>query len=415
MSSTADAGTTLAAKPYMGWTTYYGIGGQFNEHTILSVATRLRSDGLQAAGYDTVWLDWGWAGARRRHGQIVVNPYQWPHGMAWLTSTLHAEGFDVGIYTDAGKSGCNGNGVGSLGHYQQDMDQFAAWGFDAVKVDFCGAVQQGVSVVPRSDAFHADAASSTRSGCADMAAGDTRALPGTAHRTGEQLDPETQYREVAQAIGHTNRPMLLAVANLWQPSEVAPGYPTMQRSAFDNYRWAPQFATSWRTDTDIGFPGCIKWPWVLRNLAADNAHPTVAGPGHWNDPDALAAGVGLTHAQARSQLTMWSMLAAPLMLGGNPLTMSARTVRMLENPRIIAVDQDGRGVQGREVAPHVWVKPLEHGEAIAFFNAGNRPLTLAWRVSGRACNVWTGTCRPVRKMLRARVPGSTAEAWVVTG
>ncbi len=86
-----------------------------------------------------MWLDFGWAsGARDSDGNLIVDNTQWPDGMAGLTTWLHQHGLEAGIYTDAGVSGCSGQGVGSLGHYQQDADQFAAWGFDAVKVDFCG-------------------------------------------------------------------------------------------------------------------------------------------------------------------------------------------------------------------------------------------------------------------------------------
>src|SRR5947209_3969595 len=129
----------------MGWNTYYGVGGGFNESTIKSVASSLTSSGLAQAGYKIVWLDFGWAsGARDSNGNLTVDSTQWPDGMTGLTSWLHAQGLQAGIYTDAGSSGCGGQGVGSYNHYQQDANQFAAWGFDAVKVDFCGALEQGL-------------------------------------------------------------------------------------------------------------------------------------------------------------------------------------------------------------------------------------------------------------------------------
>ncbi|MBV9805177.1 MAG: glycoside hydrolase family 27 protein [Solirubrobacterales bacterium] len=396
----------LAATPYMGWSTYYG-GGQLSEPAILATASRMRDDGLQKAGYKLVWLDWGWAGARRSKGRIIVNRYQWPHGMKYLTDRLHAEGFKAGIYTDTGRSGCNGNGIGSLGHYRADMRQFAAWGFDAVKVDDCGGVQQGVRVT------FGQHATPTGATCAHLDRGDTRALPGHAHHTGPILTPSTQYRQVAQAIRASGRPMILSVANLWDPGEVAHNYPTYANSAYSNYTWASRFAASWRTDTDIGFAGCIRWPWVLRNFRADTTHPAAARPGHWNDPDDLAAGVGLNFTEARAQTLMWSMLAAPLMLGGNPLTMSARALRMLENPRVIAVDQDPRGIQARQISPYVWSKPLVNGRAVAFFNTTTRPLALSTSAHGTACNVWTGRCRQARQTLSARVAPNTAIAWTI--
>src|SRR5205807_7392387 len=126
----ANAQLAPTPTPYMGWNTYYGVGGGFNESTIKSVASSLTSSGLAQAGYKIVWLDFGWAsGARDSNGNLIVDSSQWPDGMAGLTSWLHQHGLEAGIYTDAGSSGCSGQGVGSRGHYQQDADAFAAWGF----------------------------------------------------------------------------------------------------------------------------------------------------------------------------------------------------------------------------------------------------------------------------------------------
>ncbi len=134
----------LAPTPYMGWDTYFTFGGHFDEAAVLEQASQLLTRGLAKAGYRYVWLDAGWwQGARDSSGAIAVSSAQWPHGMAWLARTLHAAGFRAGIYTDAGSSGCGGP-TGSYGHYQQDVNTFAAWGFDAVKVDFCGGVRLGL-------------------------------------------------------------------------------------------------------------------------------------------------------------------------------------------------------------------------------------------------------------------------------
>ena len=105
------------------------------EAKVLQQASELVSLGLERRGYRYVWLDVGWwHGTRATGGEITVDERQWPHGLAWLTHTLHASGFLVGLYTDAGPDGCGGGGEGSYGHYQQDANTFAAWGFDAVKV-----------------------------------------------------------------------------------------------------------------------------------------------------------------------------------------------------------------------------------------------------------------------------------------
>lgn len=362
----------------MGWNTYYGVGGIFDERTILSVAHALIDRGLAQAGYRIVWLDFGWAaGARDSRGELIVSPQQWPHGLRWLTAWLHRRHLLAGIYTDAGASGCYGEGVGSLGHYQQDANAFAAWGFDAVKVDFCGAGQEG-------------------------------------------LKPRPAYNRFAQALkqSSSHRRMLLNVDNFWVPGQIDGTRPSYADSAYANYSWAPRIAQSWRTDTDIGFTGSIHFKNVLRNLDHDAAHPRVARPGHWNDPDYLGPELGMARAQAQAQLSMWAIVAAPLILGSDPRALSPATIAMLENPRVIAIDQDPLGIQGIPVqqgrAGQVWSKRLVGGQrAVALFNRGSAPLritTSARRVGlplarkYRLQDLWAHTTKTTDGAIGAVVP-----------
>ena len=325
----------------MGWNPYYANLGSSNEAAFESVANSLIATGLQRAGYRIFWLDYGWAsGARDGKGALVVSASQWPHGMSGFTAWLHGYGFLAGIYTDAGRSGCDGEGVGSYGHYQQDADTFAAWGFDAAKIDFCGAGQEG-------------------------------------------LDPRTLYPEFATALANnaSGRPMVVNVDNFWTPGQIDGAHPSLANSSWDNYQWAPQIAQSWRTDTDVGFQGSIVFSNVLRNLDHDAAHPEVASPGHWNDPDYLGPALGMTDTEARSQFSMWAMLAAPLILGSDPRTLSAATLDMLENPNVIAIDQDAGDAQATLVQQigdaQVWAKPLADGDsAVALFNRGTTPVQI---------------------------------------
>jgi hypothetical protein len=366
------ARAVLAPTPYMGWNTYYGVGGVFNEGTITSVADTLVSDGLAKAGYRIVWLDYGWAtGARDGEGNLIVDSSQWPHGLAWLTAYLHARGLLAGIYTDAGTSGCNEQGVGSLGHYQQDADAFAAWGFDAVKVDFCGAGQAGLS-------------------------------------------PESEYAQFAAALANnsSHRPLLLNVCNFWEPGQIDGAHPSFADSAFGNYQWAAQIAQSWRTDTDVGgHPGSgIRWVNVLRNLHSDAAHPQAAGPGHWNDPDYLGPELGMTPAEAHAQFSMWAILAAPLILASDPRALSPASITMLKNPSVIAIDQDPLGIQGRVVRTvgrgQVWVKALDGGDrAMALLNRGSKPVRLV-STAGAAGLAPAGTYR-MNDLWSARTAFST--------
>jgi Alpha galactosidase A/Alpha galactosidase C-terminal beta sandwich domain len=384
------ARAVLAPTPYMGWNTYYGVGGVFNEQTITSVANTLLSHGLARAGYRIVWLDFGWApGARDGQGNLVVDPTQWPHGLSWLTAYLHQHRLLAGIYTDAGASGCNGQGVGSLGHYQQDADAFAAWGFDAVKVDFCGAGQAGLS-------------------------------------------PQSLYTQFALALAHnaSHRPLLLNVDNFAEPGQVDGTSPSFADSAFGNYQWAPRIAQSWRTDTDVGGQrgSGIQWVDVLRNLDSDAVHPEAAGPGHWNDPDYLGPELGMTPAEAQAQFSMWAVLAAPLILGSDPRALSPASVAMLKNPSVIAIDQDSLGVQGRVVQTagpgQVWAKRLVGGDrAFALLNRGSEPVQLTGtaRTVGlapagtyRVVDLWAGRTTLSTGAFGATVAGDSASLYRIT-
>jgi hypothetical protein len=382
-SGGATAAGVLAPTPYMGWDTYFTFGGYYDEAAVLEQASQMQTRGLQRAGYDYVWLDVGWwQGARAANGEIAVNPKQWPHGMAWLARTLHAAGFKVGLYTDAGAVGCGGAGQGSYGHYQQDVNTFAAWGFDAVKVDFCGGVRLG-------------------------------------------LQPAAAYAAFHEAIVHnaSHRPMLLSICDFLQPGQFAAEDPAFENSAFTSYTFGPSSGNSWRTDTDVGTPGNVPFANVLRNLDADATQPQAAGPGHWNDPDYLGPDQGMTVAQFRTQFSMWAMLAAPLMVSADLISIGSPSEAVLANREAIAIDQDPAGQQARLLTSsgegQVWVKPLSDGSrAVALLNRGSATLRIATTAAavgmGAASsyavrNVWSGSLADIGKSasIAANVPGDS--------
>jgi len=370
----------VAPTPYMGWDTYFAIANGFNEASILQQASLLKSTGLEADGYRLIWLDAGWwQGQRDAGGNVAPSATQWPHGIAWLASTLHANGFKLGVYTDGGPTGCGTKG-GSYGHYQQDINTFAAWGVDAVKVDWCGGVANS-------------------------------------------LDPATQYTQLHQAIldNSSHRPMILNVCNYLQPGQKTSGVPSFSQSAFVSHTFGSQVATSWRTDTDVGAPGSVSFNAVLRNMDADATSPLSAGPGHWNDPDYLGPDQGMNAAQFQTQFSMWAMLAAPLMISDNMLTISRASLAAVSNKQVIAIDQDPAGIQGTLVSwsanGEVWRKPLvDGGYAVALLNVGTTPMTISTTASAvgltaahsyTVTNVWTNHHSTSAGNLGAQVPGDS--------
>ena len=375
----AHEAALLASTPYMGWDTYFALGGRYSEATVLREASELLTLGLARRGYRYVWLDVGWwQGARRADGHIEVSSAQWPHGLAWLTHTLHDAGLKVGLYTDAGANGCGGARQGSYGHYQQDANTFAQLGFDAVKVDFCGGEE-----------LH--------------------------------LNPRSAYTVFHQAIvsNSAHRLMLLSICNFLQPGEYAEGEPPLGESVFSSYSFGPSVGNSWRTDTDVGFPGAVYFESVLRNMDADAADPQAAGPGHWNDPDYLAPDQGMSAVQFRTQLSMWAMLAAPLMISDDLTRISPASLQAVQNTEVIGIDQDPAGLQGTLLSAagngQVWVKPLHDGSrAIALLNrgsaavrlsAGAREAGLPSAASYTVHNVWTHTTYRTSSQIAALVPG----------
>jgi alpha-galactosidase len=377
----------------MGVDTWYAVGTQVNESVVTSMANTMVTNGLVAAGYNILWLDSGWwGGARDAAGNIVVSPTQWPHGLVWLTAYLHARGIRAGIYTDAGNTGCTIPGAGSYGHYQADVDQFAAWGFDAVKVDFCGGKRIG-------------------------------------------LDPAGAYRAFGAAIqaDSPHRPMLFNICDGFVPDRFGPGNPPYANSAYGAYAFDPA-ATSWRTSADIGGPGSVSFSSMLSNLDWDSMHPYAAGPGHWNDPDYLVPEEGMTPTQSQAQFSMWAMVAAPLMLSDDIRTMQFPTLQMVTNPRVIAIDQDRLGIQGwlasRSGNLDVWVKPLANGDrAVALLNRGLAPLPASvsasalgfvlkprtgFRTLYTVVNVWTQAAYIVKSGIRTTVPGESASLFRVS-
>ncbi|MBQ1091910.1 NPCBM/NEW2 domain-containing protein [Streptomyces sp. B93] len=330
----------LSPTPYMGWNTYYALGGDPTDAEVRSIADFLVTSGLRDAGYEYVWIDGNWAAPTPRSsaGDLVANPEQFPDGLKPLVDYIHAKGLKAGIYTDAGPYIPGKCGLGSHGYYQRDADQFAAWEFDAVKVDYlCGIAAD--------------------------------------------LDPKTVYTEFAQALRNNagGRPMLFNLCNPVTSPDWG-DYPQEQQSTY-SWSYAPAIAQSWRTYTDVGFVGEIKFKDVLRNYDANARHPEVAGPGHFNDPDYLGPELGMSDEEFRTQMTLWSVAAAPLVIGSDVRALSRTSLGILADRDVLAINQDTAGVQAVRVGPagttETWVKRLADGDrAVVLLNRGDSPATL---------------------------------------
>jgi alpha-galactosidase len=353
VATPAAAHERAAETPYMGWNTYYGLGGDPTEAEVKSVTDFMVSHGLRDAGYTIVWIDGNWAAPTPRNaaGALVADPARFPSGLAALTRYIHARGMRAGIYTDAGPYIEGQCGLGSYGHYRDDVDQFARWGFDALKADWlCG-------------------------------------------RAGG-IDPETTFRQLAAAVQKSPRHLLLNVCNPVSSDWGGGPYPPEALSTW-SYTYAPQIADSWRTYTDVGVGDPTpqwQYQWVLRNMDVNAYHPAATSPGHYNDPDYLlpmrplpGGGTELTFDESKTQMGMWALMAAPLIIGSDPRTLPSEMISALTNPELIAVDQDPLSRQGVKVADptattQVWSKTLSGSgqRAVALLNRGDTaaPITV---------------------------------------
>jgi alpha-galactosidase len=371
----------LSPTPYQGWNTYFGLGGNFTEQSVREVADALVSRGLARAGYDIVWLDGGWQDPEPRTpaGDLRADRTRFPNGLKPLVDYIHAKGLRAGIYTDVGPYIPGRCGLGSGGgYYQRDADRFAAWEFDAVKVDFlCGIAAD--------------------------------------------LDPKTAYTEFARALRNnaSGRPMIFNLCNPVTSPDWG-DYPEEQQSTY-SWTYAPEIAQSWRTYTDVGFVGDIKFTDVLRNYDANARHPEVAGPGRYNDPDYLAPQLGMTDEEFRTQMTLWSVAAAPLVIGSDVRTLSATSVGILTDPDVLAINQDPAVVQAVRVGPagttETWVKRLANGDrAVVLLNRGDTPRILTTTASAVGLsgdrftlrNAWTDAVTESAGTISAAVPGHGA-------
>lgn len=302
--STSQIGVT---PPPLGWASWNSFASSIDYNTIKAQTDALVSSGMAAAGYTYVNLDDGWwQGARDADGNIVVDENLWPGGMKAMADYIHSKGLKAGIYTDAGKQGCGyyypttrpaAPNTGMEGHYQQDLETFQRWGFDYVKIDFCGGREQG-------------------------------------------LDQEATYKAIAAAhdaaSAVTGRRLVLSVCE-WGTGLT--------------WNWATGTGDLWRTSNDIIFWG--QTPDTAKMLTNfDQAiHPAAQHTGYYNDPDMLMVGMnGLSAAQNRLHMSLWALSGAPMLAGNNLATMSTTTRDILTQPEVLAVDQDARGLQGVKVA-----------------------------------------------------------------
>ena len=319
----------LAKIPPMGWNSWNKFACNVNEDLIKKMADALISTGMRDAGYKYVVIDDCWQVDRDIQGNIVPDSKRFPSGMKALADYIHAKGLKFGLYSDAGTLTCQKR-PGSRGYEFQDARQYAAWGVDYLKYDWCSTSTQ---------------------------------------------NQQASYSIMRDALVKSKHPIVFSLCE-WGSSKP--------------WLWARDVGNLWRTTGDIQDCWDCKREWggmgFVHILDLQDGLEAYAGPGHWNDPDMLEVGNGgMTTTEYRSHFSLWCILAAPLMAGNDIRGMSREIAEILTNKEVIAVDQDQQGLQGRRVwrerDVEVWAKQLADGSrAVALLNRGadESEITVKW-------------------------------------
>ena len=319
----ADNG--LARTPPMGWNSWNKFAGKVDDAAVRGMADAMAANGMKEAGYQYINIDDTWEAGRDEHGNITTNK-KFPN-MKGLADYVHSKGLKIGIYSSPGPNTCAGY-EGSFGHEEQDAKTYAAWGIDYLKYDWCGA---------------------------------------------RNLYSDDEMRAVYQVMGDallkSGRPIL---------------YSLCQYGRADVWKWGADVGgNAWRTTGDIRdtWDSMTKIGFVQDELAA------WAAPGHWNDPDMLEIGNGgMNDDEYRTHMSLWAILAAPLLAGNDLREMKPTILEILTNREVIAINQDKAGKQGRRVSKsgeqEVWTRVLaDGGIAIGMFNRGNAPTQMSVKLT----------------------------------
>ena len=406
IAQTGPASAVPVPLPPMGWSSWNSFSNAVDSQIIMDQAKAMVTAGMHKAGYQYINIDEGWwLGKRNADGTFIVDEKAWPAlkqgeragDMANIVRFIHGLGLKAGIYTDAGSNGCSMfpdlgpvyMNVGSEGYYEQDFEQFARWGFDYVKVDWCG--------------------------------GDK-----------ENLDPAVQYAEIGRAIARaekiTGHSLYFSICNWGKNSP---------------WTWAPHVggvaADIWRTSGDIVDPIVASGKNSARKASFDKMlgnfdqgiHPEAQHTGFYNDPDMMVVGMpGFSDTQDRAHFSLWAMSGAPLLVGADLTKLSPETLATLTNPAVLAIDQDALGLQAVKVSEpekglQVWAKPLSANgtRAVLLLNRTGTSANVTVSLkelglgdSAMAKDLWSGKdLGAVQGSYASQVPPSDTVLLLITG
>lgn len=382
----------LAPTPPMGFMTWNYFAYDIDESKIRSLADAMVASGLRDAGYNHIFIDDCWQGGRDNQNNIIPDPKKFPSGMKALVDYVHGKGLKMGIYSDAAPLTCAGY-TASWNFEEQDAKTFAAWGFDYLKYDYCGAPADWHTAIAR-------------------------------------------YEKMSKALKNSGRDITFGICE-WGDREP--------------WLWAKKAGGQlWRTTADVR----DKWQSLKSYKTAHELHSIGAGiidiininaelyehagPNGWNDPDMLVVGlygkkgpsgdlggVGCTDVEYQSQMSLWCLMAAPLMISCDVRNMNDATKRILLNKDIIAINQDVLGKQAeRKIKNDDWqvfAKPLANGNvALGILNVSDKTQTCnislsSLGITGKstAKDVWSKQLMKVKDNIKASIASHETKVWVL--
>lgn len=328
----------LALTPPMGWNSWNTFQANISEKLVMQTVDSMIQSGMAAAGYTYIVLDDGWMKMERdTMGNLVADPAKFPHGMKAVSDYVHSKGLKFGLYNCAGTKTCGGY-PGTRGYEYQDARLYASLGVDYLKFDWCSS---------------------------------------------DGLTAKEAYTTMSKALRIAGRPIVFSLCE-WGNNKP--------------WEWATEVGQLWRTTGDIyncfdcikNYGTCNGWG-AVQIMDKQKDLRKYAGPGHWNDPDMMEVGNGMSDNEGRAHFSLWCMIAAPLIAGNDLRSMSRKTISILTNKEAIAIGQDSLGVQGyvyqQKDSVDTWIKPLRNNEvAVCFFNRSVQPVNINYNWKGNAVN-----------------------------
>ncbi len=343
-------GDTIALTPPMGWNSWYCYYDAVTQKNVEKAATQMVSSGLADHGWTYINIDDGWemkpgstdpllSGDMRDKDGLINSNGKFPD-MKGLTDHIHGLGLKAGLYSSPGPTTC----AGFHATYQcedKDVQRWSQWGFDLIKYDWCSYGE--IVKNPTLDEF------------------------------------KKPYQDLRAALNKSNRDIFFSLC---------------QYGMGDVWNWGAEVdGNMWRTTGDI----TDHWSSISSIGFAQDKMAPHAQPGHWNDPDMLQVGnfvqgngtlrkTRLTPSEQYTQVTLWSLLAAPFLTSCDLGSLDAFSKNLLMNDDVIEVDQDVMGKAAHLVAKagmgQVWARPLSDGSfAIGLFNLGDDVAPVELRLS----------------------------------